>query len=120
MERELIETQAGFRKGRGCRDHIANIRWMMEKELEYHQDLYMWFIDNSKAFDCVDHNTSWNVLRDMGIPEHLTVVMSNLCQKQQATVRTEFGNSDWLSIGNEVRQGCILSPVYLIFIVKLS
>ena len=110
MERELANTQAGFRKDRGCRDYVANIRWMMEAAHEYHQDMCMCFIDYSKAFDCVDHNILWTVLREMGIPEHLIKLMFNLYQNQKATVRTEHGNSGWLGIGKGVRQGCILSP----------
>ena len=77
---------------------------MMETAHEYQQDLYMCFIDYRKAFDCLDHNILWNVLREIGIPEHLTVLMSNLCQNQQAAVRTEYGNSDWLIIEKGVRQ----------------
>ena len=94
MERELAEAQAGFRKGRGCRDHIANLRWMMETAQEYQQDLYLCFIDYSKAFDCVDHSILWGVLREMGVPEHLIALMYNLYDNQQATVRTGYGNTE--------------------------
>ena len=110
IERELANTQAGIRKGRGCRDYVANIRWMMEAAHEYQQDLYMCFIDYSNAFDRVDHNMLSNVFREMGIPEHLIILMFNLYQNQKATVRTEHGNSGWLGIEKGVRQGCILSP----------
>ena len=110
MERELANIQAGFRKGRGCRDHVANIRWMMEAAHEYQQDLCMCFIDYSKAFDRVVHKILWTVLREMGIPKHLIISMFNFYQNQKATVTTEHGNSGWLGIGKGVRQGCILSP----------
>ena len=83
MERELADIQAGFRKSRECRDHIANRRWIMETAHEYQQDVFMCFIDYSKAFDCVYHNMLWNVRREMGTPEHLTVLMSNFYQNQQ-------------------------------------
>ncbi len=110
MERELSETQAGFRKGRGTRDQIANLRWIMETAREYQQELYMCFIDYSKAFDCVDHNKLWNILMEMGVPLHLVTLMKNLYTNQEAAVRTEFGLTDWFPIGKGVRQGCILSP----------
>ena len=87
VERELANTQAGFRKGRGCRDHVANIRWMMEAAHEYQQDLYMCLIDYSKAFDRVDHNILWTVLREMGIPEHLIILMLNLYQNRRWQLR---------------------------------
>ena len=110
VERELSEEQAGFRRGRGCRDHIANIRWMMEKAREYQQDLFLCFIDYKKAFDCVDNTILWKALRRMGVPEHLTVLMHRLYDGQQATVRTEFGETDHFPVGKGVRQGCIMSP----------
>lgn len=110
MEQELSETQAGFRKGRGTRDQIANLRWIMETAREYQKELYMCFIDYSKAFDCVDHNKLWNILMEMGVPLHLVTLMKSLYTNQEAAVRTEFGLTDWFAIGKGVRQGCILSP----------
>ena len=108
---ELPIEQAGFRRGRGTRDHIANLRWMMEKAREHQRDLYMCFIDYKKAFDCVDHERMWVILRDMGVPVHLIVLLRRLYTNQEATVRTEFGETDNIDIGKRVRQGCILSPL---------
>ena len=110
LDREIQIEQAGFRKGRGTRDHISNLRWIMEKAREYGNDIYICFIDYSKAFDCVDHTGLWLVMRRMGIPEHIIVLIKNLYSQQEATVRTEFGNAEWFPIGKGVRQGCILSP----------
>ena len=110
MEQEMAIEQAGFRKGRGTRDQIANLRWIMERSNEYQQPLYMCFIDYSKAFDCVDHPTLWNMMSEMGIPKHLIDVIRSLYQDQEAKVRTEFGDTDSFHIGKGVRQGCILSP----------
>lgn len=110
VERELPEEQAGFRKKRGTRDHIANLRWILEKANEFKQDVYICFIDYSKAFDCVDHEIMWKTLRKMGIPEHLIELVHKLYDKQEATVRTEYGDTEFFSIGKGVRQGCILSP----------
>ena len=110
---ELPIEQAGFRRERGTRDHIANLRWMMEKAREHQRDLYsMCFIDYKKAFDCVDHKILWVILRDMGVPVHLTVLLlRRLYTNQEATVRTEFGETDNIDIGKGVRQGCILPPI---------
>ena len=108
---ELPIEQAGFRRGRGTRDHIANLRWMMEKAREYQRDLYMCFIDYKKAFDCVDHERLWVILRGMGVPVHLIVLLKRLYTNQEARVRTEFGETDNIDIGKGVRQGCILSPL---------
>jgi len=110
LEREMPVTQAGFRKGRGTRDQIANLRWLMEKAREYQKEFYLCFIDYSKAFDCVDHEKLWSVLHEMGVPKHLIVLMKNLYTKQQASVKTDYGNTNWFNIGKGVRQGCILSP----------
>ena len=107
VEGELPDVQAGFRKGRGTRDQIANICWIMEKARE---NIYFCFIDYAKAFDCVDHNKLWKILKEMGIPDHLTCLLRNLYAGQEATVRTGHGTTDWLQIGKGVRQGCILSP----------
>ena len=110
MDCELPDVQACFRKGRGTRDQIANIRWIMEKEREFQKDIYFCFIDYAKAFDCVDHNQLWKILQEMGIPEHLTCLLRNLYAGKEATVRTGHGTIDWFQIGKGVRQGCILSP----------
>ena len=110
MNRELPDVQAGFRKGRGTRDQIANIRWTMEKAREFHKNIYFCFIDYAKAFDCVDHNKLWKILKEMGIPDHLTCLLTNLYAGQEATVRNGHGTTDWFQIGKGVPQGCILSP----------
>ena len=110
MNCELPDVQAGFRKGRGTRDQIANIRWIMEKAREFQKNIYFCFIDCAKAFDCVDHNKLWKILKEMGIPDLLTCLLRNLYAGQEATVRTGHGTTDWFQIGKGVRQGCILSP----------
>ena len=110
VNRELPDVQAGFRKGRGTRDQIANIRWIMEKAREFQKNIYFCFIDYAKAFDCVDHNKLWKILKEMGIPDHLTCLLRNLYAGQEATVRTGHGTTDWFQIGKGVLQGCILSP----------
>src|SRR5574341_1038712 len=88
MNRELLDVQAGFRKGRGTRDQIANIRWIMEKAREFQKSIYFCFIDYAKAFGCVDHNKLWKILKEMGIPDHRTCLLRNLYLAQEATVRT--------------------------------
>ena len=110
MNCELPDVQAGFRKGRGTRDHIANIRWIMEKARELQKNIYFCFIDYAKDFDCVDHKKLWKILKEMGIPDHLTWLLRNLYAGQEATVKTGHGRTDWFQIGKGVRQGCILSP----------
>ena len=110
VNHELPDVQAGFRKGRGTRDQIANIRWIMEKAREFQKNIYFCFIDYAKAFDCVDHNKLWKILKEMGIPDHLTCLLRNLYAGQEATVRTGHGTTDWFQIGKGVHQGCILSP----------
>ncbi|XP_062826487.1 uncharacterized protein LOC134296190 [Anolis carolinensis] len=111
MERELPDVQAGFRKGRGTRDQIANIRWIIEEAREFQKNIYFCFIDYPKAFDCVDHNKLWHVLGGMGIPSHLFCLLISLYKDQVATVRTDHGTTDWFKIGKGVQQGCcILSP----------
>ena len=107
---ELPDVQAGFRKGRGTRDQIANIHWIIEKAREFQKNIYFCFIDYTKAFDCVDDNKLWKILKEMGIPDHLTCFLRNLYAGQEATVRTEYGTTDWFRIRKGVRQGCILSP----------
>ena len=110
MSHELPDVQVGFRKGRGTRDRIANIRWIMEKGREFQKNIYFCFIDYAKAFDCVDHNKLWKILKEMGIPDHLTCLLRNLYAGQEATVRTRHGRTDWFQIGKGVLQACILSP----------
>ena len=107
---ELPDVQAGFRKGRGTRDQIANIHWIMEKVREFQKTIYFCFIDHAKAFDCVDDNKLWKILKKMGIPDHLTCLLRNLYAGQEATVRTGHGTMDWFQIGKGVYQGSILSP----------
>ena len=108
VNRELSDVQAGFRKGRGTREQIANIRWTIEKAREFQKNIC--FIDYTKAFDCVDHNKLWKILQEMGISDQLTCLLRNLYAGQKATVRTrQVLTTDWFQIG-KVRQGCILSP----------
>ena len=109
MNCELANVQAGFRKGRETRYQIANILWIIEKAREFQKNIYFCFIDYAKAFDCVDHNTLWKILKEMRIPDHLTCLFRNLYAGQEATVRTGHG-TDWFQIGKGVRPGCILSP----------
>ena len=111
MNRELPDDQAGFRKGRGTRDHIANICWIIEKAREFQNNIYFCFIDYAKDFDCVDHK-NWKILKEMGIRDHLTFLLRNLYAGQEATVRTGHGTTDWFQIGKGVHQGCILSPCF--------
>ena len=110
MNQELSDVQAGFRKDRGTRDQIANICWIIKKAREFQKNIYYCFTDYIKAFDCVDHNKLWNILKEMGKPEHLTCFLRNLYTGQKATVRTGQGITDWFQIGKGVCQGCILSP----------
>ena len=110
MNCELSDVQAGFRKGRGNRDQIANICWIIKKTREFQKNIYFCFIDYANAFDCVDHNKMWKILKEMGIPDHLICLLRNLYAGQEATVRTGRGTTDWFQIGKEVCQGCILSP----------
>ena len=114
---ELPEVQAGFRKGR-TRDQIVNIRWIIEKAREFQKNIYFCFTDYAKAFDCVDHNKLWKILKEMGIPDHLTCLLRNLYAGQEATVRTGHGTTDWFKIGKGVGQGCILSPCLFNFYEK--
>ena len=110
VNRELSDVQAGFRKSRGTRDQIANIHWIIEKAREFQKNIYFCFIGYAKAFDCVDHNKLWTILKEMGIPDHLACLLRNLYAGQEATIRTECGTTDWFQIGKGVHQGCILSP----------
>ena len=110
MNCEFPDVQAGFRKGRGTRDQIANIRWIIKKAREFQKNIYFCFVDYAKAFDCVDHNKVWRILKEMGIPDHLTCLLRNLYAGQEAIVRTGHETTDWFQIGKGVCQGCILSP----------
>ena len=110
MNRELPDVQAGFREGRGTRDQIANIRWIIKKARKFQKNICFCFIDYAKAFDCVDHNKLWKNLKEMGVPDHLTYLLRNLYADKEATVKTEHGTTDWFQIGKGAHQGCILSP----------
>ena len=108
--RDLPDVQTGFRKGRGTRDQIANICCVIKKAREFQKSIYFCFINYAKAFDCVDHNALWKILKEMRIPDHLTCLLRNLYAGQEATVRTGHGTTDWFQIGKGVHQGYILSP----------
>ena len=110
MNHELPDVQAGFRRSRGTRGQIANIRWIMEKAREFQKNIYFCFIDYAKAFDCLDHNKLWKILKEKGIPDHLTCLLRSLYAGQEATVRTGHGTTDWFQIEKGVHWGCILSP----------
>ena len=110
INHELPDVQAGLTKGRGTKDQIANICWIMEKPREFQEIIYSCFIDYAKAFDCVDHNKLWKILQEMGIPDHLTCLLRNLYAGQEAEVRTKRATTHWFQIRKRVHQGCILSP----------
>ena len=99
------DVQAGFRKGSGTRDQMANIHWIIEKAREFQKNIYFGLINYAKAFDCVDYNKLWKILKEMGIPDHLTCLLRNLYAGQEATVRTGHGTTDWFQIGKGVHQG---------------
>ena len=103
VKSELLDVQAGFRKGIGTRGQIANILWIIKKAREFQKSIYFYFIDYAKAFDCVDHNKLWKILKEMGIPDHLTCLLRNLYAGQESTVRTGHGTTDWFQIGKGVR-----------------
>ena len=109
MNCELPDVQAGFRKGRGTRDQVANICWIMDKAREFQKNISFCFIDYAKAFDCVDHKKLWKILKEMGILDHLICLLRNLYAGQEATVRTGHGTTDWFQIGKGVCQGCIVT-----------
>ena len=108
MNLELLDVQAGLRKSRGTRDQIDNFCWIIKKASEFQKNIHFCFIDYAKAFDCVDHNKLWKILKEMGMPDHLTCLLRNPYAGQEATVRTGHGTTDWFQIGKGVRQGCIL------------
>ena len=109
---ELPDVQPGFRKGRGPRDQIANIRWIIKKAREFQKNIYFCFIDYAKAFDCVDHNKLWKILKELGILDRLTCFLRNLYASQEETVRTGHVTTDWLQIRRGVHQGCIFNSLY--------
>ena len=109
VNRELPDIQAGFRKGRGTRDQIANICWIIRTARKFHKNIYFCFINYTRAFECVDYKKLWKVLKQMGLPYHLTFLLRNLYAGQEATVRTGHGRTDWVQMGKGVRQGGILS-----------
>ena len=110
MNCEFPHVQAGFRKGRGTRDQIANICWTIEKAREFQKYIYFCFIDYPEAFDCVDHNKLWKILQEMGTPDHLTCLLRNLYAGQDTAVRTRHGTTEWFQIRKGIHQGCTLSP----------
>ena len=110
VNHEHPDVQTGFRKGRGTRDQIANTRWIIEKAREFQKNIYFCFTDYAKAFDCVDHNKLWKILKEMGIPNHLTGLLRELYAGQEATVRTGHGTTDWFQIGKGVDQGLYCQP----------
>ena len=113
VNRELPDVQAGFRKGRGTREQIANICWIIEKASEFQKNVFFCFIDYAKAFDCVDHNKLWKILKEVVIPDHLTCLLRNLYAGQEATVRTGHGTTDCFQIGKGVHQAVHCHPAYL-------
>ena len=115
MNWKIPDVQAGFRKSRGTRDQISNIRWIIEKARKFQKNIYFYFIDYAKAFDYVDHNKLWKILQEVGIPDHLICLLRNLYTGQEATVRTRHGTTDWFQIGKGIHQGCVLYPVYLTY-----
>ena len=115
MNCEIPDVQAGFRKGRGTREPIAKIFWIIEKAGDFQKIIYFYFIDYAKAFDCVDHNKLWKILKEMGIPDHLTCPLRNLYSGQEVTFINGHGTTDWFQIGKGVHQGCILLPCFFNF-----
>ena len=120
VNHELPDVQAGFRKGRGTRDQIANICWLMEKAREFQKNIYFCFIDYAKAFDYVDHNTLWKILQEMGIPDHLTCFLRNLYAGQKATIRTGHATTDCFQIGKGVHQAVYCHPANLTYMRSTS
>ena len=120
MNHELSDVQAGFRKGRRTRDQIANICWIMEKAREFQKTIYFCSIDYAKAFDCVDHNKLWKILKEMGIPDHLTCLLRNLFAGQEATVRTGHGTIHWFQIRKMYVKAVYCHPAYLTYTQSTS
>ena len=117
---EIPDVQAGFRKGRGTRDQIANILWIIEKAREFQKNLYFYFTDYAKAFNCVDHNKLWKILKEMGTPDHLICLLRNLYAGQEATVRTGHGTTDWFQIEKEFVKAVYCHPAYLTYMQRTS
>ena len=117
---ELPDVQAGFRKGRGTRDQIANIHWIIKKAREFQKNIDFCFTDYAKAFDCVDYNELWKILKEMGMPDYLTCLLRNLYAGQEATVRTGHGTTDWFQIGKVVCQAVYCHPAYLTYMQNTS
>ena len=115
VKSELPDVEAGFRKGRGTRDQIANIHWIIKKAREFQRNVYFCFTDYAKAFDCVDHNKLWGILKEMGIPDHLTCLLRNLDAREEVTVRTGHGTTDWFQIGKEYVKAVYCHPAYLTY-----
>ena len=113
VNQEIPGVLARFRKGKGSRDQIANIRWVIEKAIEFQKNIHFCFVDYTKAFNCVDHNKLWEILKEMGIPDHLTCLLRTLYAGPEATVRTGHGTMDWFQIGKGVHQGLYCHPAYL-------
>ena len=120
MNRELPDVQAGFRKGRGTRDQISNICWIIKKARGFQENIYFCFIDYTKASDYVDHSKLWKILKEMGIPDRLTCLLRNLYAGQDLTVRTGHGTTDWFKIGKRIRQDCTLSSCFLTYMQSTS
>ena len=120
MNLELPDVLAGFKKGRGTRDQIANIHWIIKKAREFQKNIYFCFINQTKAFDCVDHNKLWKILQEMGIPGHLTCLLRNLYAGQEATVGTGHGTTDWFQIRKEYIKAVYCHPAYLTYMQNTS
>ena len=120
MNRELPDVKAGFRKYRGTRDQIDNIHWIIKKVKDFQKNIYFCFIDYVKAFDCVDHNKLWKILKEMGIPDYLTCLLRNLYTGQEETVRTGHGTTDCFQIGKGVHQGIHCHLAYLTYMQSIS
>ena len=118
MDCELPDVQAGFRKGRGTRDQIANIHWIIKKAREFQKNIYFCFIDYAKAFDYVNHNKLWKILQEMGLPDHLICLLRNPYAGHETTVKPGHRTTYWFQVGKGVRQGCILSPCLFNFYAK--
>ena len=120
VNQEISDIQAGFRKGRGTRDQIANIRWIIEKAREFQENIYFYFFNYTKAFDCMDHNILWKILQEMGIPDHLTCLLKNLYTGQEATVRTDMDQQIGSKLGKEYIKAVYCHPAYLTYFQSAS
>ena len=120
VNRELPDVQAGFRKGRGTRDQISNTHWIIKRAREFQKNIYFCFTDYAKAFDCVDHNKLWKILKEMGIPDHLTYLLRNLHAGQEATVRTIYGTTNWYELGKQYIKALYCHHAYLTYMQSTS